>query len=131
MPGQSHLAAIPKGEYESYDEALFYLSPEVIQERVTNLIEQQKHVSISRYIKGANKTFNDHLAGNKEAEESQSLEVRDNYLLPVLDSLTAIGVILIEYQQWELFSELQKTFYLFCRRAEKRNGSTLLVNPSC
>ena len=129
-PDRSSLPGSPKGEPESYDETLFYLSPEVIQGRITDLLERQKHVSISRYVKGANKVFYERLAGDKEADENQSLEVKDNYLLPVLDSLTAIGAVLIEYQQWELFSELQRAFYLLCRRAEKSDGSTLRLSKT-
>lgn len=130
VPDRSHFPSSPKGESESYDETLFYLSPEVIQGRITNLLERQKHVSISRYIKSAGKVFYEHLASDKEADENQSLEVRDNYLLPVLDSLTAIGAVIIEYQQWELFSELQRAFYLLCRRAEKSDGATLRLSKT-
>lgn len=129
-PDRSPLPSSHRGESESYDETLFYLSPEVIQGRITDLLERQKHVSISRYVKGANKVFYEHLASDKEADENQSLEVRDNYLLPVLDSLTAIGAVLIEYQQWELFSELRRALYLLCRRAEKSDGSTLRLSKT-
>lgn len=125
VPDRSHFSSSPEGKSESYDETLFYLSPEAIQERITDLVERQKHVSISRYIKGAGKVFYEHLAGGKEADENQTLEVRDNYLLPILDSLTAIGAVIIEYQQWELFSELRRAFYLLCRRAEKSDSITL------
>jgi hypothetical protein len=120
----------PKGGSESFDETLFYLSPEVIEGRITDLLEREKHVSISRYIKGANKVFYEHLAGGNAGDENQSLEVRDNYLLPVLDSMTAIGCVLIEYQRWDLFSELQRAFYLLCRRAEKGGDTTLRLSKT-
>lgn len=118
-------SAAAKGESGSYDETLFFLSPEVIQARITDLLERDKSVSIGRYVKGANKVFYEHITGGNAGDENQSLEVRDNYLLPILDSMAAIGAVLIEYQKWDLFSELQKAFYLLCRRAEKGGDSPL------
>jgi hypothetical protein len=129
-PDKSPLSDSPRGDSNSYDETLLQLSPEVIQARITDLLERKKHISISRYIKGANKVFYEHLIGDKETDENQLLEARDNYLLPVLDNLTIIGAVVIEYQQWDLLSELQRAFYLLCRRAEKTESTNLRLSKT-
>lgn len=102
-----------------YEGAALYSSPEIFRERITDLLEKQRLISINRYMQSAARSFYD-LIRNIPADNPKYLgEVRDNQLLPLLESLTAMGVVFIEYDQWELLSALRRTFYSLCLQAEK------------
>ncbi|HEY9401755.1 MAG TPA: RNA-binding domain-containing protein [Pyrinomonadaceae bacterium] len=104
---------------DTYDESLFYLSPELMRNKTIELLEREKQISASRYIQNAPALFYGHIKDVPSIDENKSSEIKDNYLVPILDSLTAMGVVFIEYKQWELLASLQKSLYLLCRRAEK------------
>jgi hypothetical protein len=112
-----------RSEAVHYDETLFYLAPEVIQSKIIDLLEKQKLISINRYIQNAHNLFYQYISDNQPIDPNELTEIKDNYLLPILDSLTSMGVVFIEYQQWELISAIQKAFYLLCRRAEKSQNT--------
>jgi hypothetical protein len=95
----------------------------VIQDRIVDLLDKQKSFSVNRYIQSAHNLFYKHIPNNQETNENKLSEIKDNYLLPILDSLTSMGVVFIETKQWEFLSNTQKAFYQLCRRAEKNQAS--------
>lgn len=117
---QQNIDNIPR-PLEGVDETLLYLAPSVIYDKITDLLENQREVSVCRYIQRATSLFFQHLEDAKSGDENQILELRDNRLIPILDSLLAIGTTCIEYKFWELFDDIHGAFYRICYRAEKWN----------
>lgn len=104
-------------EPEPYDQTLYYLSAEAFYPNMVLLLEKERRPIIRRYLQSAPKLFFEHLGQIPSGDDNQLLEVRDNRLLPILDNLTAMAVVFIEYHEWPFFEELQRILYLLCRQA--------------
>ena len=103
----------------SLDETLLYLSPSVIPESISTLLENSRSITVQRYISKAPGIFSQHIDNVDSNDDNEILETRDNRLWPILDGLVAIGVTCIEYKQWDLFDSIQQAFYRICYQAEK------------
>ncbi len=104
---------------ESFEETLLYLAPSVIYEKTTDFLEQDRTITVQRYIQKTPGLFFQHLNGIEPDDDNQVLELRDNRLIPILDSLLAIGTTCVEYKRWDLFEDSQRALYSICYQAEK------------
>jgi len=110
---------------DSFDETLFYLSPSVIPDNISTLLENNRILTVQRYINKAPSIFFQHVENVNLDDNNEVLETRDNRLWPILDGLLAIGVTCIEYKQWDLFDTIQQAFYRICYEAEKSKAIAL------
>lgn len=119
IPQASAAQAAPL-PHTSFDETLLYLSPSVMYRRIMDLLDNQRNVLVQRYIQEAASQFFQHVKTIATPYDVNTiLELRDNRLIPILDSLLAIAVTSIDYKQWDLFQEVQAVFYRLCYQAEK------------
>ena len=101
------------------DESFLYLSPDTVYEKISRAIEHGSVVSVRGYINKSPGMFFKHAEELNLDDENRILEVRDNHLLPILDSLLVIGVVCAENKQWDLLDAVQTAFYSICYQAEK------------
>jgi hypothetical protein len=101
------------------DDTILYLSPSLIYEKIIDLLELGREISVRRYITRGAKLFIEELEGSKSSNVNEILEIRDNKLTPILDFLQAIGVACIACKNWESLEDVQAGLYRICYRAEK------------
>lgn len=106
-------------ERVQYDEKNFYLAGPAFEEHILELLEKGQTFAIKRYLQSAPTVFFQHIESLDEPDASDIQAVRDNNLLPVLDNLVVLGVVLIHYDERQLFGELEDAFYQMCKQAHK------------
>jgi hypothetical protein len=114
---------------QNFDETIFYLSPLIIYNKITELLENQKNVSVQRYINVTLSQFFQHIEKTDLNDTDAVLTMRDNHLLPILDSLVGIAITCIEYKQWDLLNDVKNVFYRLCFQAEKDKFPNIVQPP--
>lgn len=95
----------------SFDEKMFYVDDVAFERHVVDLLEAGKTTSLTRYLREAWPLFAEHVRENISSEDDQLQRVKDNRLLPILDSLAVISAVAVRYDQQGLFSEAIDTLY--------------------
>ncbi len=106
-------------ERRQYNEKTLYLAGAAFEEHALELLEKGQTFVVRRYLQSAPTVFFKHVESLDKPDASHIQTVRDNYLLPVLDNLVVLGVVLIHYDEHQLFSELESVLYQMCKQAPK------------
>jgi len=117
-------AYIQRFQGPSFDETMYYVDDATFEKHIVDLLEAGKTVSLSRYLKEAWPIFADHVRGIVSSEDGQLQRVRDNKLLPILDSLAVISAVAIRYDQLELFSRTIDALYEIFKEAADLDYAT-------
>ncbi len=100
-----------------YSDTYWHESPTSFRKRIMLVLPQRIEI-VSVFVRNAVPLFFD-IIEQLPSEATAIQNAMENRLLPILDNLTMIGTILIENRRLELLPELQKSFYLLCKRSEK------------
>lgn len=108
----------------SFDEKMFYVDDATFEKHIVDLLEAEKKVSLTRYLKEAWPLFATHVKNNIASEDDQIQRIIDNQLAPIFDSLSTIAVAATRYDQAELFIEAIDALYEIFQEAANLEYAT-------